>query len=137
LLSSVPIVLHAARGAVPPVTAALKRRTLFTFPRTFRRTEPEPNVPRGRVTAIASRPRLAAPLTATAAGACTSLTLAFFGTLAIATATWPSAGTGTLTVAAWVVAAHSSATRSVMGRRRTSMPATVRPGRPLPHRGSP
>ena len=136
LPSSEPRLLHAARGAASPLSAAAKRFSPFALPRTLTLTEPVPNAPAGRTTAMASRPRFAEPVTATAAGAFVTFSVTFFfGTVATATATWPSAGIGILIVAAWLVAAHRRQSRSTVGRRRASMAATVRPLLPHPHRG--
>src|SRR5262249_48232533 len=136
LPSSEPRVLHADRGATSPASAVAKRFTPFALPVTFTLTEPLPNAPAGRTTAIASRPRFADPVTATAAGALVTFSETFFfATVAIATATWPSAGIGSLTVAAWLVAAHNRQSRSAVGRRRASMAATVWPRPRRPHRG--
>ena len=114
------------------------RRPFARAPFTLTLTEPAALTPRRRVTATASRPRFAAPVTATPAGACAtrSETVLPFGTDAMPTATCPSAGTGIFTVAAAAVAAHSRASRSVSGRRRrvADMAATVRPRPRRPHR---
>ena len=135
LPSSEPRLLHADRGAVPPASAAAKRFSPFILPRTFTLIDPLPYVPAGRTTAIASRPRLTEPVTATAAGALVTFSDVFFATVPTATATWPSAGIGTFTVAAWLVPAPSRQSTERDGEEAASMAATVRTPPQRPHQG--
>ena len=114
--------LHAARGA-PPIFSPR------TLPLTFSVTVPPATTPRRCTTATPSRPFFAAPVTAIPAGAF-ALTFAFFADRGDGDRRpGPRAGTGTLTVAAWAVAAASRTSRSVMGRRSRGMAATVRSAR--------